>query len=529
MNVRSRWSISRARTGAVLAAAALVGVGATACDPPPAPDGRDLGVAIDATPATVEKGTPLQVTGTLTNHGSVAADGVRLGYGATAGFTVQSAAVDGSGTGCVVQAALNVECELAAPLGPGQSVPFTVALVAGSVSGATTHLVAVSSSGTEPVGDANPNLASFDVGVVNAPAPPAPLAVGGGRNHLGTRTLLGGAGLGLANEQFTLAVSPYCTDKVNGDRYQAGFAGGPCTGTANSEYDPGGYAYTIDVPAGRPSALRVLLWDPAYTTANAPGGEGPIDSVLNHGGPEDFSFRLLAADATPDDFTDNPVLCAATYSATTPFDLSFLGSERWNQLPCTLPVSAPAGRYVVQVANQGAVTDPLASGTNNFAIVAAYESDGLDPAAVLCGRVDDPACPVVAGAGRASIYAEASGTVADLVLGEVEAVHEGRRLEIELFDPGEGAQSIRILMPTAEGTWAPATFHWESPEVGSGTGTSLVVANGQFNGRTVTLAVDLTGYQPGGGSAPWKLRYQYGAGVTTDRLTIDATIVDPVT
>lgn len=516
----------RARRAVSVAAAALLALAATACDPPPAPDGRDLGITVDALPSSViEEGAAVTLTGTLTNHGSAAADGVSFSYAVDALVTVDQVDL-GPGATCAVVSAAQITCTLADPLGPAASLPFTLQATAGTTSGPANHVVGVSSAGSEPAADTNPNLAVVATQVRPPAAAPTPLDLGRGTNYLGTGDLLGPLGVaGHPAEGLFLSVNPFCTDKVNGDRYQSGWSGGTCAGTVNSEYRAGGYLYVIDVPEGRTSTIDVLLWDARYEDVALPGGEAGIDS-FRQGGDEAFTYDLYTADATPGDPTDNPLSCTATYSAATPFERTFLGSQRWNRL-CQIAPGAPSGRYLLRVRNGGAVTNPVADGSNQFGVAAVYAADGTDPAAALCAREDRADCPVVSGLGGASLYVNQAGAVGRVPIGAPTSDHEGRVLRVDLFDPGEGLNSLRLLAPSGPGTWTPVSFRWTSPGVsGSGSTASIVqLTSSRFNGRVLTLEVDLAGWEPAA-TGPWLVEYATAGGAVTDRTTWDATVVD---
>jgi hypothetical protein len=518
----------RGRRAVAVAAAALLALAATACDPPPAPDGRDLGVTVDplASPV-IEEGAGVTLTGLITNHGSVAADGVSLSYAVDALVTVDQVDL-GPGATCSVVSAAQITCTLAGPLAPAAAVPFTLEATAGTTSGPATHVVGVSSAGSEPATDTNPNVALVATQVRPPAADPTPLDVGRGTNYLGTGDLLGPLGVaGHPAEGSYLSVNPYCTDKVNGDRYQSGWSGGTCSGTVNDEFRSIGYHYAIDVPVGAPSSLDVLLWDARYDDAALPGGEPGIDS-FRQAGDEAFTYSLYAADNTPHTYADNPQVCTASYGAAAPFGLTFLGSERWNKL-CTITDPIP-GRYLLRVRNGGAVTSPEADGSNQFGVAAVYAADGTDPTAALCSRADRPTCPVVSGLGEASIYVDMTGAMGRVPIGAPVADHEGRVLRVDLFDPGEGLNTLRLLAPSGPGTWTPVSFRWTSPGVsGSGSTASIVqLTSSRFNGRVLTLEVDLAGWEPAA-PGPWLVEYTTAGGAVTDRTTWDVAVVDHVT
>jgi len=502
--------------------AALATVGAlAACDPPIPPDGRDLGIAIDGPlPATVTEGTDLLFSGTVTNHGTAPATGVTLTYAAP-GFSVSGLDFDGADV-CDQPSEASLTCTLAEPLGPGESFEVSYSAVAGETSGAHTHLVAVSSDGSEPDPDPNTNLVLFDTDVRPWADEPTPLYMGNGTNYLGTGSLL--AGSGRPAEGFNLGINTYCSDRVNGDRYQSGFSGGLCSGAPNPEYRAGGYTYSIHVPAARSSDIDVMIWDARYSDATLPSGEASPDQVRQPG-QEPFTFSLLAADDTPFDTTDNPVLCSSTFGANTPFDeVTYLGSSRWNSL-CTIAVGQPAGEYLVKVTNSGS-TIPNADGSNQFGIVARPVAHGTDPVTSLCNWSARPDCPVVSGPGVVSTWIDVEGALTRVPLGEVTPDQEGRVLRLELFDPGEGMSAIRIMAPTGASSWSRVPFTWSSDNGLSGAGSSLNVRNSVFNGRTVTIEVDLAGYEAPAGNMSWWVEYEASPGQVTDRTTWDASVVD---
>ena len=127
-----------------------------------------------------------------------------------------------------------------------------------------------------------------------------------------------------------------------------------------------------------------------------------------------------------------------------------------------------------------------------------------------------------------SIFANIDGGVAEFYLAEVGDQHEGKTLDIKLFDPGEGSQTIRILDPSG----GFATFDWSDTGGGSGTGvTSLDVTGAVFNNDFVTLTIPLPAdfdVAYGTSNRWWKIEYTAG-GSPTDRTTWSVEIRgDPV-
>lgn len=420
-----------------------------------------------------------------------------------------------------------------------------------------------------------------------------PVPMGSPRNYFGLGTLLVGHSDWGSPEYLYQSVNPYCTQKENGDQFQSGFIGAKCTGSANSEYRTTGYEFYIEAPKNRPSAIDVRLYDPrynpnsfqasctliynsTYTTSNSSSNvtiTGPAmysirnstssswgtDIVLAPGatytraanllryragscseaaeaavdekrltGNEDYTYTLYQADDTPLDDSDNPQICQKTFSLDTPFDgYTYLGSSRWNTL-CSISTAQPSGKYILRVTNGGIPRDASTNdGSNQWGLVAKYTSVS---GAALCDGRTDSTCPRVYAKDAMSVKAATTASVASFYLAEIAPVHAGKKLRIELFDPGEGGSTIEIMRPTGTNSWTPQTVTWtsEGASPSSGSGASIDVTNSRFNGKLVKITVDLTGYNPPTDNNWWQIRYTF-AGTVTDRTTWSARILgDPV-
>lgn len=258
--------------------------------------------------------------------------------------------------------------------------------------------------------------------------------------------------------------------------------------------------------------------------------EAPIDD-FRQDGEETYTFSLFAADSTPLNDSDNPLICTATYEHDTPFDYGpYLTSYRWNKL-CTIPAGATAGRYILRSRNGGAITNPEGDGSNQYGVVARYTNASGHG---LCDGRTDATCPRVFGKESLSVRAASSATTAQFFLAEIAPEHVGKTLRLELFDPGEGGQNIKILRPTGANSWTPATFKWVSPGVSgspSGSVTSVDVTGnpGRFNGRLLTIDVSLAGYSPPSNNHWWKIEYVFSGNAVTDRTTWAASVLgDPI-
>jgi hypothetical protein len=264
---------------------------------------------------------------------------------------------------------------------------------------------------------------------------------------------------------------------------------------------------------------------PTYTTVT----DKAVDTFRQSGN-DDYTYTLYAADNTPLNDEDNPRICQQTFTASTAFDgTEYLGSRRWNTL-CTISTTQPSGRYILQVTNSGQVKNPLNDGDNQWGLVAKYQTTGDG----LCDGRNDAMCPRVYGKDAISVKAAATTQVASFYMAEIQPEHAGKKLKLELFDPGEGGNNIQIMQPSGDdgNTWTPASFSWREATTGtSGSNVmSLDVTNNVFNGKLVEITIDLAGYSPPTNNDWWQIKYTFTTGASvTDRTTWSARIIgDPV-
>jgi len=187
---------------------------------------------------------------------------------------------------------------------------------------------------------------------------------------------------------------------------------------------------------------------------------------------------------------------------------------------------------LLKVHNQGARLNNFNDGENAWGMVAKYVN--LNPG--LCDGRNDVMCPRVFGRDAISVRAAAQTAQASFYLAEIEALHAGKKMRLELWDPGEGGSKIEIMKPsgTNGNTWVPATFDWTgaaSSGATSGTNVNYIdVSNSRFNGKLIEIDIDLAGYSPPTNNNWWQIRYTFTNGAdVTDRTTWSARIVgDPV-
>lgn len=371
-----------------------------------------------------------------------------------------------------------------------------------------------------------------------------------------TRTATSGSGSGYGGTQ-TLAFGSSYTRQANLLRYRTQATWSPSTTTwttstsstnvtvnAPAQYQTRGrttdaWSATVNLQSGSITRARNLI---QYRTATlvAPTttctpttvtmSEDEVDYNLGGSGAESFTYSLYGADNTPLNDGDNPLICQETFTRTTPFDgYDYLGSKRWNSL-CTISRTARSGRYVLRATNGGVVTNPIANATNQWGLVAKYANSGVDG---LCDGRNDVMCPRVYGKDAISVKAASDANVASFFLAEIEREHSGKKLRLQLFDPGEGGNKIEIMAPsgTNGNTWTAVPFSWTAPGLAGGNNVSSVsVTNNVFNGKQLEITIDLNGYNPPSNNQWWQIRYTFTSGVVvTDRTTWSARIIgDPV-
>lgn len=418
-----------------------------------------------------------------------------------------------------------------------------------------------------------------------------PVPLGSPRNYLGTSRLMEDFGYGGTNavENFFLSISGECTYREFGDRITPramnipGTSPHNCTpGTggvlANPEHDAAGYLFGVTVPESNGNQ------DVAIQMFDAPACSGGGSSLVfgEAGAPFDVTTTVRRYDNL-DPFLGTVVAGPAGASNPRTFvgQNSQTGQCRFGSAPApqrncenndrlrecwiTLAVVDQPGDYTVQVDPQfrDALTDH-----DNFSLRArtgATFSPCTRDVAVRDGNVATPAtppyrddCTEVYGLEHLPIFAQ--GTASPVFfLSSIDARHNGKTMEVTLYDAAEGASTIELLDPLGN----PSQFTWEvlcadgseavsgtcpqadtTPTGGrasvgmvtsvdvSGNGTRTFSQNtqgGKYSDRLLRLTVALpsdiaAAYN---GATWWKIRY--GGAFTGDRTTWSVKLIgDPV-
>jgi len=434
-----------------------------------------------------------------------------------------------------------------------------------------------------------------------------PLPLGPGRNFLGTNTV---AGFG-TQENFWLAIGGYCQRREYGDivtayadntggvggaawgsvndtpdhSCQPAEEGGPSYVRKNSAYNPNGYTYAIEFPAGVTGTHDIQIYDPGTCdTSGSPAGNNVINKQLTR-----FTFRnndstdpLTATPLTSATFGDpnypgaNGVV--ATHASCTN------GNAGWWTLHNLNPTT---GTYFVQV--QALAPAVLTSSeTQNFFALRVSGPGGFVPCTTtaelpVAGGIADPSCPAVRAVGPLGWYLFHPGGTQSYPVLNVPVAWAGRTLHVELFDLFDSAgSSVELLDPngsassvaaevacqdgryrsevgitdcgtgelppttvgdSAYGPWTASAVGICGPIIGCGAygssgsagpsynaqqpwGYEHLIHRGLYNDRTIRLSVTVRSdyAEAYAGKQLWSLRVTTPGGGSADRSTIRAWI-----
>ena len=341
-------------------------------------------------------------------------------------------------------------------------------------------------------------------------------------------------GTALASQGFWGAMFTSGGVRENGDRHGPANLGGNAVdapGPANPNYDADGYDYSIELPSG---SGQVQLFDPMFcaTGDNGHGGSyGAGDHWTGRQGggivvrPVGVTYRLYSTNGTPLNEGDDTLVSTLAYDpgATTYADLSgFYGTP--SPPDAGQPAHVDCANNLAHhrwVAMPGSGT--FAGGNYRLNVNTTLDGDNINVGAenLFSIWVKSAGEARVYGGGRMAAYTNLAGGLQQFYFAQIEAVHAGKTMEIQLFDPGEasGNAFLRILSPDGD-SYDYVTFDWRADDGRHGEGvTSLQTSNGSpmFNNRMVTILVPLpadygaTGLDPPGDATTedgwWRIEY----------------------
>ncbi len=411
-----------------------------------------------------------------------------------------------------------------------------------------------------------------------------PVPLGNPTNSLGTADLdLGGA-------------SPPAGYYLNAHATGMGVSAGDLLNSGNSPlYDATGpgYVYVVNKPIGVTADLFVEVFHGGRCKRNDPltwqeqgwgqnRGEQHFRSNGSVRNTPDLNLVLFPADNTPLSDTDNFSLppIAATDGNTVfvpadtecpvyddgsgdPSDTGEVLDANWLSA-FRIPGAAQSGRYYLSVR-----TPDGSTGHKNMYGLRVRANGG----AAFCSSLTASSCPTINALDRMSVYIgentrtpNAGVSQADFFFAEIDAVHEGKEMELLIWDAAEGSEFMQFLDPFGN----PLPFSWETvnrqttygwttpfgagPDVtGSGgaevttcpfgaaltntsTGTRPCLdvtqipgdSSNPFHDRMIRVVIDLTGYTCNGTDCWWRIYYR-STGAVDDTTTWSVNIIgDPV-
>jgi len=381
----------------------------------------------------------------------------------------------------------------------------------------------------------------------------------------GPATIGGPDGSALVAQNFWAAMNSQGAPNIQGDAYMTQYETRGSSYNQDDSTDPDGryapdeyYNYGVEIPAG---ALGELwIFDPGFCDAASPGlGTGEFWTVGPPNGnssrrPVSSFFDLYDTNETPYDTSDD-VLRASSRDSYRRLDFEDhrLGravgrsptepdcsGEGWHHNWWRLADGLPGGRtYRLHTysTDPSSATDQRDTTAHNAFAFWAGSTSGT---------------PRIFGIGAMEAYVRLpGGQASEFYVAQIEAVHAGKTMAIDLWDPGDtGAlsASLQILKPTTS-SYVPATFSYSarressggsSCDGRSGVGVTSVTTNtggsSLFNGCWLTIDLGL----PADYDAPhpssdivtdeggwWKIRYTMGGSTSsysTDLTTWQASI-----
>lgn len=255
----------------------------------------------------------------------------------------------------------------------------------------------------------------------------------------------------------------------------------------NPLHSPEGYYFVIDVPQGRSTGTQVMLFD-AGLCSNSSGkpGNDTADTWL--------TYTLWDGTDTPLDDSDliNPQVFRPEGDTS---DCNDWMNPSGGGIDWTIPVDVVsgvdqnAGRWFVQVQNDENRYAGFGRGVNYFS-VSAWDAGATTP--TTCYTYSSATCVGVYARDQLPIRTQTTGDSATFFLANVEPIHDGKQLEVRMWDLGEGMDYVQFLDPNGD----PAPFTWTTDDP---VGTAPVEISGSVpgdedcTGRTSTAALGIDG------------------------------------
>lgn len=341
---------------------------------------------------------------------------------------------------------------------------------------------------------------------------------------------------------FWANIHGYYTGRTMGDRYASQCVdGGATSGCAKNPerrtttYSggipvSGGYMYGIELAPGAGNLAVEVFDGPFY--------RGGGDSVLVGDNPQGGSqgpttwFILYAPDPTPLNTADNEVLCSWSYAPQDSFadfngdgwlnggdDQDGDGDLDWDDVEVGLPGGTASlwDRICGTTFDRGAGVYPLRVVIDD---PGAVDDRGLNRYSIRASTTGSQ--PRFYGLGDMAVYVNFSANTARLNLAEVQDVHAGKDLVIELWDPDSGNNGTTIIMP--DGSLPPCSWsNLDGPEGGTLAACDINYASNLFNNKHLQIRVEVPGDYVCTTDCWWEIEVTY-SGFANDTTTWSAHI-----
>jgi hypothetical protein len=268
-----------------------------------------------------------------------------------------------------------------------------------------------------------------------------PVRMGSPRNFLGTgRPGQVPGTYGSVAENFVLSINSPCAYLEDGDLLASrnmGYAPpgnsnfcNPSNGAPNPDYDARGYIYLV-----------VEAYDPAYCSGN-------IDLTLSSWN-DVWDTRFTLRRPSPNPYLGTPF---GTPLLARPADCGTMRNQ-WVEIG-TIPDPDPGETWGIQVESLNHTTTDQRGSANNFALRVRRSGQAWAPCSTDPNESDPglnylpETCANVFAFEHLSIFAQASGAAAEFFLASIGPEHSGKTMIVELFDPGEGGELIRLVEPS---------------------------------------------------------------------------------
>jgi hypothetical protein len=354
---------------------------------------------------------------------------------------------------------------------------------------------------------------------------------------------------------------------VNGDAHQpywdtAGSTGAPVcpAGDSRSCYDPQQYYnYGIEMPPGSTGGY-VYVFDPGfcYTDNNKGTGDRWFTDGSNTSRAAISSwYEILDTNGTAYNLADDSVIASSgtrfmnmRATDTTMTSSTAYGSEcrqtntsygdgrdyhdAWYLLNPGNPLSGGPAGTVYRLHTTG--TDPRSGGDPT-------SQRGANGEQSFALYATGSATPRIYGLGAMQMFTPLSSsggsTSSEFYLAQIDGVHAGKTVEIQLWDPGDTAPltaNLQILVPNASG-WSATSLSYKakggtsnsavnaSCNNNAGTGVSSIATEatgsnpGEFNGCWLTITIPIPTTYTGAQDGWWKIRYNMSGNGTSNDVT----------